>query len=598
VYLICLSHRAFYIILISAVIFTALTLNAQYVLPKHGKNSKKSLQHVNAKIIKNFQSSSKDAIYTPTDSPAPGTWNSNTYIELGWTDINVTETDNVSVVTVDYTWNTNDQEYYSNRFYLESPSGTEIIVGNSECPGSYSKSITDFCGEPMNGNWKLWIEDVTFNSGAHQATEITVTTYSQHSHDLGIADIIPGYVSSGGSVLPQVEVFNFGSSEETTYTVNLTDGSGYDEPVNMTDPLAANSSVLVEFPVYWTPSDGEHSLTATVTLAGDEDPDNDTYETVCQVSPGDYPVGKIYGYDGEGENSFHIILIDAETGEVTSLQNPYIGYTFGGALFDINRQEIIAVGGIENNIYVITADGKAVKIASLTGLQESEFVFSMAHDHINDVYYFSVYSFDTGLKTFYSADENWHCTALPVQTDKGFYGLACDAYGTLFGVEKHDDYLWTIDKTTGLTTPIGPLGFPLDLNFDIGSEKVLDTLYGTLTNGTSCHLGTINKVTGEFTVINPDLGGNIVICAPGPPDVSIEDVPNWICIYPNPSDGIFTIKTDEQFSMSVYDISGRILKKHSISGSYTLDLRDQPKGIYFIRFQNDYAVCTKKIIIQ
>ena len=86
-----------------AVLFTAINANAQNVfsIVTDANNSSK---HVYANIIKNYQSNAKDAVYNPPDSPTPGTWNSNTYTELGWTDINVSETDNVSVVTVDYTW--------------------------------------------------------------------------------------------------------------------------------------------------------------------------------------------------------------------------------------------------------------------------------------------------------------------------------------------------------------------------------------------------------------------------------------------------------------------------------------------------------------
>lgn len=107
------------------------------------------------------------------DSPSPTSWNSNTYTELGWTDLNVGTTGEISGWEITYTWQTDDWPEEGS-FHVESPSGTQAVIASGFPSGTYSVDLTDFNGEEMNGNWKIWIED-TYGDGGHQATNITLT---------------------------------------------------------------------------------------------------------------------------------------------------------------------------------------------------------------------------------------------------------------------------------------------------------------------------------------------------------------------------------------------------------------------------------------
>jgi len=111
--------------------------------------------------------------YNPTDSPTQYAYNSNTYTELGWTTIAVSETDVLTGVDIDYTWVTDSYDYEGS-FHLESPNGTSIQIATAEASGTYSHSLSDFDGETMNGDWILWIED-SYGDGGHQAISITVS---------------------------------------------------------------------------------------------------------------------------------------------------------------------------------------------------------------------------------------------------------------------------------------------------------------------------------------------------------------------------------------------------------------------------------------
>jgi hypothetical protein len=111
--------------------------------------------------------------YFPADSPGQYDWSSNTYNELEWTDIVVTQTNTVTDVVINYTWLT-DSWPDEGSFHLESPEGTSVTIASGELNGTYSHTLTAFNGQAMNGIWKLWIQD-TYGDGGHVASDITVS---------------------------------------------------------------------------------------------------------------------------------------------------------------------------------------------------------------------------------------------------------------------------------------------------------------------------------------------------------------------------------------------------------------------------------------
>jgi hypothetical protein len=72
-------------------------------------------------------------------------------------------------------------------------------------------------------------------------------------------------------------------------------------------------------------------------------------------------------------------------------------------------------------------------------------------------------------------------------------------------------------------------------------------------------------------------------------------------VYPNPSDGIYYINTQEYGVQSwvIADLDGRTLKNHvqSIS-SGVIDITDLPKGIYILKVITQTGQFTQKLIKQ
>jgi hypothetical protein len=77
-----------------------------------------------------------------------------------------------------------------------------------------------------------------------------------------------------------------------------------------------------------------------------------------------------------------------------------------------------------------------------------------------------------------------------------------------------------------------------------------------------------------------------------------------VSIFPNPSDGIFTIAFSssakgQQVAMEVMNVLGeKILSMQSGFEKQTLDLRDQPAGVYSAVFKTEKSVFVKKIVVK
>ena len=73
-------------------------------------------------------------------------------------------------------------------------------------------------------------------------------------------------------------------------------------------------------------------------------------------------------------------------------------------------------------------------------------------------------------------------------------------------------------------------------------------------------------------------------------------------IYPNPNNGQFNIylgKTNQNTLIEVYDIMGKnIFTKNNVNNQLTIDINNQPKGIYFVKITIGNEVFNEKIVYQ
>ena len=98
----------------------------------------------------------------------------------------------------------------------------------------------------------------------------------------------------------------------------------------------------------------------------------------------------------------------------------------------------------------------------------------------------------------------------------------------------------------------------------------------------------INGFPQDYTVNGTNLG-----------TVSISD--KEIEIYPNPSNGIFNIKNNNNLEIkeiSISDISGKLISNKNTISKNTIDLSSQGKGIYFIKISTKNHVYSLKAVVK
>ncbi len=119
----------------------------------------------------------------------------------------------------------------------------------------------------------------------YEGWEAVISCYSFVGHDLGAEYITPtGTIAKNTTISPKVTIYNYGTNDENAYEVTLvSDIGGYNETVSNPGNINSYGNLVVEFPD-WTISEGTYSLTATVTLSGDENPANDNAYTTLNVS--------------------------------------------------------------------------------------------------------------------------------------------------------------------------------------------------------------------------------------------------------------------------------------------------------------------------
>jgi len=82
--------------------------------------------------------------------------------------------------------------------------------------------------------------------------------------------------------------------------------------------------------------------------------------------------------------------------------------------------------------------------------------------------------------------------------------------------------------------------------------------------------------------------------------LSVEDFnENEITLYPNPSNGIFTIDTQLPTDVIAIDVTGKeVFRMLNVNNQTTLNLTQLQKGLYLLKLSNELGEQTKKIIIK
>lgn len=107
--------------------------------------------------------------------------------------------------------------------------------------------------------------------------------------------------------------------------------------------------------------------------------------------------------------------------------------------------------------------------------------------------------------------------------------------------------------------------------------------------------------TGSYAVI-VDIGGGCIdtsacqtITIVGLDNIALDDA---ISVYPNPSNGEFTINSQMEANLKVTDLTGRVVSERGVSKGKNIVRLNENNGVYLLVFSSDSKTFTKRILIK
>ncbi len=112
--------------------------------------------------------------------------------------------------------------------------------------------------------------------------------------------------------------------------------------------------------------------------------------------------------------------------------------------------------------------------------------------------------------------------------------------------------------------------------------------YSPASNGDYAVIVTQNSCSDTSACVN--------FIVTGMKDLTAE---NNISVYPNPSHGIFTIKSTTDLEYTIVNNVGQVVVNGNLSklNNFTLDIKDLSRGVYYVIGKNDKESTKQKIVV-
>ena len=441
----------------------------------------------------------------------------------------------------------------------------------------YTKKSFDF-SDYIGQNIYVAFRSTTTNQYALYIDDVTLPpVLFPYEVDLAVIDVLPRSVKFGAFV-PEVIVANYGNAEESNYTVTLTDGLSYNESIEISASLVSGYEVVIEFPEYIAEEQGSRIFTTTVTVAGDENNDNDTFSQ------------EVYIYDPIFEQHDYIngVGIHVSGADVSMLEATQVGLGKG---FNYNQQFLLAddfiipveqtwtINGFKffgyqsGSTLLSTLYGAYIKIYSGHPDEGGFLIADYGDENLLVSSTFSnVYREETGdITTTGRPIMEIVCKIPELILETGEYWVSVGAMGSIGtpNAPQNGPYMVHLQFTDGNTTTGNAIRFfmtsiwswnddgPQGMPFDVFGSKV----------------GTGVGLNG-----NSDISTNVIAT-------------------PNPSSGVFDININGYYDVIIYNMSGQIITKTQLTpGNSKIDLTSQKPGIYFLNILGEKNFNLKVVV--
>jgi len=373
-------------------------------------------------------------------------------------------------------------------------------------------------------------------------------------------------VDCNTNIVPQVEIKNNGLSTITSVDFNyLIDGISNN--YNWTGNLLSETSTLVDLPAL-SLSKGIYTFKVSSTIAGDAyASNNDSEEKVIYVN--DSGVTQVVNtFETPAES---LLVIDESAATQYWQRGVPTGAVLNNPSSDLSNQVYGTnlTGDYDNNVksYLVS------QCFDLTTLLSPELKFDMA----------------------FQLEDDWDILYMEYSIDQGL--------------------TWTV-----LGTATDPNWYNNDTAQ--GENNSCFNCIGSQWSGTDTQSATMSEYTYDLTALNAETSimfrfvfqsdqavqeegviiDNFVIR--GTDNLSVDQFKSSnFMVYPNPSKGLFNIKTvtNQSFDVMVYDLTGKLiynkLEAQTNDKLYQLDLSSFSTGVYFLNLQTNVGKITKKLIV-
>jgi hypothetical protein len=152
------------------------------------------------------------------------------------------------------------------------------------------------------------------------------------------------------------------------------------------------------------------------------------------------------------------------------------------------------------------------------------------------------------------------------------------------------------DLSGVVTDANGGANGEIDLTIIGGTGPIVDISWD---NGATTEDIT-NLTAGTYTVTVTDSAGCTSVETFTIQDIaSIDDIAgSTLLIFPNPTNGAFTVQLDGEYEIAITDARGRLILQQSTADQTDFDLSTYESGMYFIRISKDGESITKKLMLE
>jgi hypothetical protein len=403
---------------------------------------------------------------------------------------------------------------------------------------------------------------------------------------------------------PSASFYNEGGASQTFDVTMTINPGGYSSTKTVSNLVSATLQQVTFDTWDVTQASGNYTCKVYTSLSGDDNANNDTLTKQIKVVSFKNKAYVFIVYD------FTDPMVPLRTA-IYDLADPDNVWVLNSD-FDVEAYPWVMGGAWDNNHwYGTNTNSEFVNIDTLTG--EVSTIGSMGF-LIRDIAYDNTTSTMFGVSNsslFTINTATGEATLVGDLGQTGFNTLACKQ-GVLYATNQTADKLFSVDKTTGIATEIGSMGFNSneysqgldfapDGNLFMSAYNVIDSTYS------SGELRELNISTGASSLLHVFPEGNNIagFVIPGSSwqlglnvnNLSVEN--SHVDIYPNPAkDVVYLISADQIKSYNVMNASGQVVLSDKANNStVTLNTSELKNGFYFVQIETVKGIVTKKVSV-